>query len=338
MKIYKKQTRELILGTTFLGTGGGGNPEEAKGILLKIFRKKNFLTVSSINSFKPNDIFISPFGIGSSAINGDPGLAVQTAFWYLSKYLKKKVNGIIPVEIGPKSVATAFYLSSLLNLPVIDADIVGGRSSPEVFLETITLFGIKRTPAAVVNNQGDVAILLNSSSAKREENFFRDFAIRSGGKAYVVGYPLTKRQVSKSIECGTLSKAFNIGRLIRTKQTKQLFSLYNVKKIIQGRIINIKSLVNPGFAEKLVTIKDKGNQAEVYIKNENLICWVNGKIFVSCPDLIVLLDKNQNPLYNTDLKLGAKVEVVSMPALPLWQSKKARRLFNPEMFGFNIKK
>lgn len=336
MQLQKNDIQNLLLGSTFLGTGGGGNPKEADQIYQKLLNSNKMPKILDIQSFKPDDIFITAFGIGSVKTSSDPKEAVRLAYNNLSKLLNKKIKGIIPVEIGAKSVATAFLLASQLDLPIIDADFVGGRSTPEVYLETITLFDILRTPAAIANNQGDVAILSQSVSPIQEEKFFREFTNMSGERAYVVGYPITKKLALKSLTLGTIKKSIDIGKLISQSDTKQLSSAYGVKNIFEGRVVKIKEEITPGFTTQMVTIENSQAAAIIYIRNENLICWINNKVKITCPDLIILLDKNDRPIFNADLRKNQFVKIVACPASPLWRTKKGLALFNPKTFGFSF--
>lgn len=328
--------RNLIIGSTFLGTGGGGSPEDAKKIYRTIQKTTRRIELQSIHNFQSDDLFITAFSVGSLAKKSNPTGPIRAGVQLLSKHIGKKIAGIIPVEIGAQAVAAACYLATILDVPLIDADFVGGRSTPEVFLETITLFNLSRTPAVVINNQKEAAILLSATTPLQQEKFFRDFSVMSGGQAYVIGYPLTKKILMTSIEHGTVSDAITIGECFRTKKEQKLYDTFHMKDIFLGRITAIEQKSTRGFSEIILTIKEKGVIASLYIKNENLLCWVNKKLVVSCPDLIMLLDAAGMPIYNSSLKKGQVVRIVAMLARPLWRTKKGLRLFNPKTFGFSM--
>lgn len=329
-------TNELILGATFLGTGGGGSPKDAAR-LFEILKKQNkSWSLKKLSEFKDTDLFVTAYGIGSIQSQSNPEKIIKQEFEQLTNYLKKDIKGIIPVEIGPISLATTCYLASLLGLPVIDADIVGGRSTPEVFLETITLFNIPRTPAIIANERGESSMLLKSQSPQADEIFFRNFAKKSNGQAYVVGYPMTKKQTEKSIEQYTVSRTLDIGKLLASNQIEKLYAKYNIQQLFEGVITNIQDKDEKGFLERMVTTANKKNTAQVYIKNENLILWINNKVALTCPDSIIISDTNNMPIYNMDLKVKQNIKILGMSALPLWRTKKGLELFNPKIFGFDI--
>lgn len=318
----------LLVGSTFFGTGGGGDPRLAK----KIYRslRKQPVRLKSLNQFQATDLFMTAYTVGGLVQTPISQSIFNKALKIYQKFLSQKISGIIPVEIGPLSLALAVKAAAKLNLPLIDTDFVGGRSTPEVFLETISLFNIPRTPLIVINQKGNYKVLTISKNYFEEENFLRNFANKSGGFALVLGYPIRKKLAVKSLADKTVSQAIKIGKKISQKKL--------VGKIIfSGKIVKINNLEVAGFSAKEIYFKNKKDTAKLYLKNESLIFWVNNQPVLTCPDLIILLDKNNQPLYNLDLKNNLEVKVVGVPAQPLWRTKKGLRLFNPKLFGYNIK-
>ena len=250
--------------------------------------------------------------------------------------LKQPVQAIIPVEIGPLSLAVSMELASILHLPVVDADVVGGRSTPEVFLETITLFSIPRVPLLVFNAEGSYETLTKTVSYKKEERFLRSFAAKSGGFAYVFGYPLKKQTILTSVAQNTVSQAIRVGRMIRQKTLTDNLSFINAKTLFSGTVSAIKKIDQEGFSAKDVTLVNQKQKARLYIKNENIIFWIDNKIVLTCPDLIVLVDKNYFPVSNEYIHSGMRVTVLGAKTVPLWRTAKGKRLFHPSLFGFTI--
>ena len=195
---------------------------------------------------------------------------------------------------------------------------------------------VPRTPSAIANNHGDVAILCQAASPIQEERFMRDFANMSSERAYVVGYPIIKREVLRSVTLGTIRKSIAIGKLLRQNNMPKLYASYEVKDIFEGRITKIRREETPGFDTQTLTINANRAEAKVFIRNENLICWVNDKIKVTCPDLIIFLDENNRPIFNGDIKKNQFIKIVACPASPVWRTKAGLALFNPKTFGFSF--
>lgn len=326
----------LLVGTIFYGTGGGGSPSLAKAMYQQLAIRNRSLILEPISAFAPNDTLMTTFPVGGLEPQDVPDQYLRRALAMFQRRCKAPIAGIIPVEIGPLSVAVAAKLAVQLKLPLLDADIVGGRSTPEVFLETITLFDISRTPLVVVNASGEYGILEKSSSADFEEDFLRSFANKSGGFSYVFGYPMTASVVRKAVTSGTVTQAIQTGRLINSNQLLATINSVNGKIMFSGTISSIRSQKQSGFTSQYIDVKNKTQKARVYVKNENLILWIDGKSALTCPDLIVLLDGDDKPLFNLDLKIGLTVTVIGVKACPLWRTSKGEKLFCPRTFGFQF--
>jgi len=326
--ISKTDINNLLVGSTFYGTGGGGSPRLAKKIYQSLSNKP--IKLKSINEFQPDALFITTYTIGGLSQKLIKKSIFDQAQLIYQKYLNIKIAGIIPVEIGPLSLALAIKMAVRLNLPLIDADFVGGRSTPEVFLETITFYNIPRSPLLVINNQGNYQILKSSKDHLEEETFLRQFAEKSGGFALVLGYPITQKIAIKTLVEKTVSMAIKTG--VKLNQKKSVGKL-----LFTGIISKIELFKKKAFTAKLIEITNKNSVAKLYLKNENLIFWINDKPVLTCPDLIILLDKENKPIFNLNLKLNQKVSVIGLPAPTLWRSQKGLKLFNPKLFGFNFK-
>jgi hypothetical protein len=336
-RIGRKDIKKLVLGSTFFGTGGGGRPSDARKIFRKAFKNDRTVFLRDMREFDKDALFVTAFGVGSSAASSVVEKAITKAFSRFTDYLPQKVQGIVPVEIGPVSLATAFYLASILDLPVIDADMVGGRSSPEVYLETITLFGIRRTPLVLANERGDVRILTAPMSFVREEKRLRDFASVAGGRAYVVGYPATKRLLSKAVEKKTITRTLTAGELLRDGRCQHLLRLMRGRVLYSGTVQRIEARNTKGFAMRTIVLSDGNSIARIYLKNEYLVLRIEDKTVLTCPDLIVLVDERGVPVYGTEVKGGMHVWVAGIPALPLWRSSRGVSLFNPARLGFRFR-
>jgi DUF917 family protein len=327
---------ELILGATFFGTGGGGSPSQARKIIQNLVEQKCFPQIKTLAEFQRDTLFATAFGVGGIQVSNAAQVPIQAVYELFAKELGRAPDALIPVEIGPVSLAMTFELASKLHLPVLDADIVGGRSTPEVYLETITLFDLPRTPLVVANKAGDKALLLSASSHLSEESFLRNFAEMSGGDAAVLGYPFTFDEVKKAVSQGTVSRACQAGKFLRTKDRQGLDNAFHIAALFTGKIVEIERKKEVAFLESWVTIKNEDQIAKIFIKNENLVLLVDGEPIVTCPDLIILLDKEGFPIFNNNLQISMEVEIIGVPALEVWRSKAAKNLFTPKIYDFNF--
>lgn len=333
--IKKTDIPAIVEGSLFYGTGGGGDPTRAKVIWEQLGKQKQLPSLCTLDELSEG-ICITAFPVGGLKTQSISINNIRQALVVLQKRLSVPIVGIIPVEIGALSLALSAEVAALLRLPLVDADFVGGRSSPEVFLETITLFDIPRTPLVIVNSRGDIAVLENSSSSVAEEEFLRIFSTMTEGFAYVFGYPINPAQAKKTITQNTVSQALNIGNEIRKNSLKKAVTRLGGQVFSTGTIAAIRVIEKQGFNAQIVDINTDNGKACVYAKNENLILWMDEKPVLTCPDLIILLDENDRPLFNQSLRVGKLVTVIGMPAVPLWRTTKGKKLFCPKLFEYSF--
>ena len=67
-----------------------------------------------------------------------------------------------------------------------------------------------------------------------------------------------------------------------------------------------------------------------------MMMWVDGKLRLTCPDLICVLEqKTGMPVTNPNCKEGMELCVLGLPCHELWKTEKALEILNPRFFGFD---
>ncbi len=338
-RLKQKDINYLIKGSSLLSTGGGGTITAAKKITEQI-RKLPYLI--DAKDLKKHDTVITIFPCGGIE-KGDfikPSIEALKLFQEMFDY---EIGGIIPVEIGPLDLLNSIYLASELKLPLLDGDIVGNRCSPEIYLETISLSNIPRTPIVTVNDRGDIAILYESSSYTKTEKFLRDFAVLSGGIAIVLGYPLNKKQIIKTIGQKTVTSAINLGKKLYNAQkgnnADQILLRSGFAKIADGIIVKENKKVKNGFTSGRYIVETGDNvKYTIIIKNENIVLLQEGKEILTVPDSIILYNKKSNiGVSNFEKNIRKRVLILGKKAIPIWRTEKGKSLFSPKKLGFQYK-
>lgn len=338
MKLTKNNLDNLITGASLLATGGGGSIASAKKIASKV---KKPLKMVNLGELKKSDLLVTVFGVGGSEKN-DPVVCSRIALKAFREIFKNPIKAIIPVEIGPLAVATAAFIAAENNLLLANADIVGFRSSPEVFLETISMPGLSREPAVIVNEKNDVLILLSSQSIEQTENIFRNFATLSGGDAFVVGYPLLVKDVNKVVGKGSLSFAISLGERLKNIGDKNSFLEFcrdcEFQFFSTGKVKRENKKTDGGFTTGTIVIADKNRERfQVFVKNENIVLRKKKEVLLTTPDSICLLDsKTRTGINNFENNTGKEVIILGRKALLIWRTEKGKKLFSPKNLGFNI--
>ncbi|MDQ5969824.1 MAG: uncharacterized protein QG593_341, partial [Patescibacteria group bacterium] len=208
MRLSKTQIRQIIRGSTILGTGGGGRLDSA----LSVIEKLPPIDLISFSDLNTDDIVITAYGAGGLTKPKSTKAAMARGLELLQKQLNRPIKAIVPVEIGPYSLAAAFEIAAKLGVPVVDGDLVGYRSVPEIYIELVTLANLPRCPLVFGNNEGDLVLLDETSSPESLEQIVRSFADESASNTFVLGYPYSRAQLNKCLARGSVSYCLEIER------------------------------------------------------------------------------------------------------------------------------
>lgn len=335
--LVQKDYRDILEGANLLGTGGGGTIAGGLSLIKKISKPIELL---SLKELKSNETICTVFGVGGKE-NCDPLIASKTAMTVFEKILRKKISALIPVEAGAESIGTVLFIANELGIPVIDGDIVGLRSSPEIYLETITLANITRTPCVIADDKGTTEILKQEKNVTKVESFLRNFATKVGGDAFVAGYPMEAGKIKNVIAQCSITIAKETGRALEELRAGKLtlgsFCKKTGWKLIDiGKVVKKKSATQKGFIQGLYEIVAGYKIYTVVFKNENLVLLRNKKVILTCPDSISLLDLNRlEGVNNFEENRGKQVVILGKKAIPIWRTKEGKKLFSPKNLGFS---
>lgn len=322
--ITKQNIENLTLGSLFCSTGGGLSLRENKEILFKILKKTNII-VKDLGEFNDEDYLASIYLVFDPSTKNKKNLIkfIKKNVEEYERINKVKIKGIIPGEIGAES--TAFYSSFCLGLPVVDSDLVGGRAAPEIQMDVFSIYKIPITPVLAAAPNKKSILLTGSLSAKEIEDILRKFFKVNGGVGLLVGYLIKAADYKKIGERSTISRALEIGSLLKEKKLNLLLSKFKGRLVAREKIKQVDLKGDGKFLRGFVTFES----LRLWIKNENIALFKNGRQIISAPTLIVVLDKDLKPIHNSMMKkyTGKEVNIISMPACHYWRSKSAKKLW-----------
>jgi uncharacterized protein len=339
MKLDKSDIKQILLGASLLGTGGGGRYDLAQNILREMSGQ---VMLTPIDTLKETDLIITAFMVGGLKKRGDLGRGIAKSINILKTQLKKEIRYIIPVEIGPTAVMNIFNIAAMLNLTVIDGDLVGFRSAPEIYVEAITLNNVNRLPIVAVNLEGDTIILTETSSITKIESILRSFSDQSESEVYVAGYPIYKNMIRDVYGDRSLSVSRDIGGvLLNAQDDKTLIAGLQKTEILyldRGIIINQDDKDEGGFTRGQLTIETENSIYEVFYKNEFLVLEKDKKVVLTSPDSILILDSKQmRGINNSEDNRQKSVYILARKATKPWRTKEGKKLFSPINLGYNVK-
>src|SRR5208337_5174332 len=119
----------LVVGTTILGTGGGGSPETGRKTLLNDLETGRKLRVVDLDEIPDDALIVSPYYIGSIApgVKANKKVTISEPFAValelVERHFKRKVAATVASELGGGNTDAALHVASQLNIPLVDGDL-----------------------------------------------------------------------------------------------------------------------------------------------------------------------------------------------------------------------
>jgi len=352
--LSKEDCEDLLVGTTILGCGGGGDLANGKKLITKTYRKDKEFRLICLESLKDDSVVpivgMVGGGISKEELKLVEGIkkaikdTVLVAANELSEYMNVEFSGYMPSEIGPENTPLAMYVAAMEDKFILDGD-TAGRSKPEISISTTNVANIPLVPLSVVSDFGDV-MFLKKGANQRCEDIIRFVSRASGGMCGVARCPMKKEQLDRGIVQNSISLAIKIGKAVREDEgdpIKGIIKAIKGIKLFEGRISNFVRKEEYGFMWGEINITGtnefRGESYKVWYKNEHLISWRNGRVDATCPDTLSVVDSKKGvglSNWKEDFIIGRNVTVIGSKAADIWRTKKGIEIFGPKHFGFEI--
>lgn len=344
-----EEVQRLIIGVTALGTGGGGNPNEGLKMLNEVINSGKSIRLIDVKELSKDTITVVPYFVGSIAPDArtrkpikiiDP---IKRAFDEMERYLGKKIGAVVASELGGANTPVALSIAAKLDIPAIDGDLLG-RAAPELHQCTVHIFDIPMYPAVIVTETGNIVVIKEYSDIDDYESIARYMSILGGRFSAVVDTPMNLDHAMKAIIPGTISLSLKIGDEVLKARKEGNDPVQAVVNTLNGWMI-FKGIVEKyvwrnegGFLKGEVLIKGvekfKDKKLKSWIMNEHIMVWFDEKPIIMPPDLLILLNDEGDPITNTELKEGMRVNAVAAKAPQIWRTPKGLKYFGPKHFGF----
>ena len=267
----------------------------------------------------------------------------------ISDFLGKEVTAIIRSEAA-EATATALLVAAERNIPILDAGITG-RAVPEVQQSIPWISGIASIPTAIVSPWGDEIIIKHAIDEYRVEDISRAIAVASGGDAVITMTPMNGDQIKYAALKNNLSDAIKYGKVTREAVESDkdpidaLVSASSGFLLFNGLVIKSDENGDRGFnwidVELSGTGDFSGSTYKIFVKNENIIGWLDGELDAMSPDYIYNLDPNTGQSINSNAGIGSypigkEVAIIGVPSAYQWRSKMGIELMGPKHFGFEF--
>lgn len=335
--VKKEDIDAFLAGMATYGTGGGGNPETGRGLLEAGFRAGRSFQIIDPEDV-PDDAWICSGGIMGSVRTlrdegGEQGQDMEDSAKMLVKAIRtmeqikgKKVDYLIPFEVGGSNTPVILSAASMLGIPAIDADGVG-RAAPETQMTIWIGKGISLTPMPVVAQDGNRVVVMDGNEPTYADEIGRVVVVKGGGTAANAHYFMSGREMKNCSCLHILSRALELGRVQMKSVEKGESCIDTVRRMLGGRtlirgVIRSEQGVDEGgfyLTELLVdgTGEWDGHEARLVLKNETMLIWVDGALRCVFPDYIFMLDPATGISVQTaDIRAGMEIEFVGAPCDP----------------------
>lgn len=329
----------LAEGVAILGSGGGGEPSLERLVLHDLLSRGYQVRMITLEELS-DDAYVVPVACMGAPMVTFEKLPTFSQVAALSKLIQEQAAGrplvIMAAEIGGGNGILPLIIAALLDVPVLDADLMG-RAFPEIPMVVPSLFGRIPSPFYIVGTDGSA--LLTADSAARIEEIARGICVSLGSAALVATYCMDGATARSQVVSGTVSLALQIGNACITARAQGEDSIVQVLRSTAGReyargvIVSIDHTLENGFLMGRVTIAGDDDTVVIF-KNEYVAIERAGKIVATTPDIILVLDEQTGAAISTEaLAHGIRVVVAALQAPALWRTPQGLALVGPQVFG-----
>ncbi|MDB3604548.1 DUF917 domain-containing protein [Clostridioides difficile] len=319
--LTEESVDKIAVGAAVLGTGGGGDPYVGKLVAKQAIKKYGPVKVISLDELDDDALVVPVSGMGSPVITIEKLLSeveLTTPLEIMEKLLNRKVDVIIPIEIGGINSLMPIAVAAKKGLPILDADSMG-RAFPEAQMVTFYLEGYEAS---------------------------RTLTVEMGGSSSISDYNLSGAQVKKAAIGNTLTIAETIGGFLLENKSDSKGAVENILKelrgykLFEGKVIDIKRELKGGFTRGhafFAGINEYDGEYSILFQNENLIAKKGDTPLCITPDLIAVLDLETGfPITTERIKYGSRVMVVAFPCNEKWRTEKGIETVGPGYFGYDV--
>ena len=357
--LTEQELVDMMLGSSIQASRGANT--EATVVRLKeaIAQGKTFSMIS-VEDVPDDWMVVVPAGVGGGGAwqhvrdritaQGIPTVpdAQRRAIDALSNHIGKSFKAVMRVESAGATIS-ALLAAADMGVPIVDG-CLSGRARPEIQQQIPYINGIPAYPAALTTRWGDVVIIDRAVDDYRVEDLARAVAVSSGGGSAMALNPMSGADIKRGVLRGSLTEAIRLGRTVREARaagTDPIAALIRVTKgykLFEGRVTKSDDRGDRGFSWSDVEIRGTkdftGHTYKVFVKNENIVTWIDGRPDAMSPDYIANLDPATgdaiNPRVLGSYPVGQDVVLVGWPASEMWRTPKGIAVFGPRHFGIDL--
>lgn len=356
-----EEIQDFVRGCTFMGTGGGGDPKDGVAWLKAVRDDRKEITWINHTEVADEAWTVCPFLMGSIAplteqakkrmqrlgLTKEAYKSIQAeSVRLLEEYMGVKIGAIVAIELGGSNTPGAIAAAARLGIPAVDGDYTG-RAIPEIPQTTPYLNDLSLWPISSVDRYGNLCVIKESTGYEMAERIGKFLAAASFGVAAQAGFLFKGKDMKRVVIPRTLSNCLEIGRTIRNAKQAGKDPVLEIIKAKDGWLLFEGELIKKEWEDKEGYYwgthafsgqgEFKGSGFKIWFKNENHLSWLNGKPYVTSPDMLIVVNRETGePYTNSALAEGHRVAVIGLKAIEQFRSPKGLDILGPRHFGFDI--
>jgi len=328
-------------GCEVLGSGGGGGPTPVMVALAGLLRDRELPLLAEL----PPDARVCAAGaMGGPSVFAER-LPAGDEFAIAKRLLLRlglpAPTVLMPVETAGLNGPYAAYLARVEGLPLFDADLMG-RALPTLQQASLAV-AAELGPVVLVAASGE-ALLADTRSADSAERILRAAVPECGGWGLFVTRPFAADELAGAVVPGTVSRAISLGQALRLLPPWARGP--EIARAVDGRLLGSGAIAEVrrhprrgafGGGNMYLTDTAGGGVVRLEYQNEYLLAAVDGRVAVTCPDLLIVVDPRLRRLIPPeDLRPRLEVAVVALEG-PRWWKETPERLarVSPRAFGLD---
>ncbi|WP_323379557.1 DUF917 domain-containing protein, partial [Streptomyces durbertensis] len=341
----------LVAGDELLSSGGGG----IDGLTLcvtDLLRRLGPVPLVPLDALPPHTRCAAVGLVGGFAPitelppGGDEGaLAVRA----LEERTGHRLDAVVALNSAGPNALFPIATAALLGLPLVDCDGMG-RILPLIHQTTYALGGLPVTPLAAVSQTGDTTVL--ECDTPRADRLLRGVVDASGGAMVCAMYPTTAGALRAVAIREATSRVMRVGELL-TRETRHASLLAGLARTVGARVLASGQVTAvdlphppggagafPSMPTSIVVSDPAGGGPVVRLEaqNEILLALIDGAVAAAVPDVVCLLDRQRLwPVALESVAVADHVDVLVVPAAPMWHTPAGLALAGPRAFGFPVR-
>jgi uncharacterized protein len=339
----------LAVGAWILGTGGGGSPYLGLLNMRRLHAEGHRVRLMPPEALNDTDWVAVVSNMGAPLV-GQERLAdsrlIPRAVRLMEEHRGVSFRVVMALEIGGGNGVQPLMAAAHLNIPVVDADLMG-RAYPEAQMTSAAVGNLRPDPLTIVDCRGVEAIVQKVPTWKWMERVSRKICVEYGSIAATCKAPRTGREIKDWGVPLTTSKAIAIGRAVRAAQARHddpidaILSVEPGKILFRGKVVDVERRTTEGFLRGRATLAgldaDRGTRVELAFQNEWIVAWQDGEVLATSPDLICVLDSVAGEAIGTEtIRYGQRATVLALPPPAVFTTERGLAHVGPQAFGYDL--